>query len=197
MMVIILSTFGAIRYFQNNRILTSSGELPPDGWLMFTDSAAGYSFYYPPNARYGGGADGKRPYVFGFLHLPYENGAEIVEFYTLDNPDKLPLEQFIQTEKALKYAEPTELWAKADLSSDTHILKVAHQQALLVKQSEATFPLTGTCPQITYISHNDRVIAAKLCPGRRGIWELGYKANPEAEKLYYQVLDTLQLHTAN
>ncbi len=195
MMVIILSTFGAIKYFQNGNSMNSGqgNKSVPPNWTVFTDTIAGYSFYYPPTSYVQSGVDNSSKYSFNFLTLLHDNGGEIVELYTLDNPDGLSPEQFIQTEYALKHSKPTELWRESDLSSNAQPLQVAGYEVLLVRQSEATVPLTGLCQQVVYIPHKNRVVVAKLCSAKRGVWELGYKADVEGEKLYFQLLNTLKL----
>lgn len=180
----------------SGRNATEAVATPPADWLTFVDPVAGYSFRYPPNARVGGGPDGSSGYTLAFLLLRHDNGGEIVEFFTLDNPERLSLEEFVQTEQAILYAEPTEAWRRGGWSYLTRPLDVAGGQALLVRQGEATWPLTGVCQQVVYVAHEDRVVAAKLCPGQP-VWEAGYVAPSQTEDLYYQVLDTLEFLSNN
>lgn len=187
--VVILVIGWAINIRQGKKVITAT--TPPEGWLEFTDPIADYTLYYPADSAPSSIAEPPQNYIRMNLLIYHPEGANYLTFYTLNNPYNLPLEAFIQTEDALKFREATDLWRTASLAPFTQPLEIGGKEALLVEQGEETFPLVGLCQQAVYIAHKEGVIEAKLCTAGKGVWELGYKAKPAGETLFWDIVSTM------
>lgn len=63
-----------------------------NGWYLYTDQEAGYSFSYPPDALFQTSKEGAFDYKSAYLqfHIPSMNGYQGMMIQVLSNPESLP-----------------------------------------------------------------------------------------------------------
>jgi hypothetical protein len=155
---------------------------PGEGeWLVYTSSDAGYSFAYPPDAYF---STGKAPVdqysnaTVGF-RLPGVGGYQGMQFRTVPNPQRLPIEQVY----SLVYQQATLESATPEVMARTEVITVAGVRSLKGPIASAGSDFCILIPQ------NDKVLV--VGPGH-GLAQEGL--HPQALALFYQVLATLSIN---
>jgi len=160
-------------------------------WATYTDDTANYSFQYPQNSRLQVGQGAGSSYNQINLLLSYDSGSDYVYFFVLDNPQSIPIDEFIQSDYALFLSTPPDdLWRETDLSAYLTTRDIAGVQAVQVERNEATLPLTGACKYCTYIPQGEIVVGVALCTSQHLVD--AYEPQPKGLELYNQVLETLE-----
>lgn len=170
---------------------------PPEtaDWLTYTNEYGGYTFQYPPDVRFSEVKSGENQLGYSYMVFVVEKTAINIEISTLKNPNQLLLSDFIRTEKAVQFLQPSDKWPVPEAEPYLKATKIQDNLEIIeVEQSKATWPLTRVCRYMTYIAHQDLVITVSICPGGRNPLDDDWYPPQEAIIIYRKILDSIVLN---
>ncbi len=157
--------------------------IPPmleNGWYLYNDTEAGYSFSYPADAHFMTSRDSGINYDIVSLQfeIPDANGYQGMEIMVIDNPEQLPVENVLQR----IYSNPTDIPRIESIRATLGKITIAGLHAYKSTYRPSMYELTILIP------HQDKIYY--FLPVHDN---LNLLMDPRGLKLFFEILDTFEL----
>ena len=152
-----------------------------NGWYLYIDKEAGYSFSYPPDAHFHTSKEGKLDYksVHIQFDIPDANGYQGMMIEVLSNADKLPIESIAQKIYTTDLQSPS----IDDVKKNSEQIKVAGMVAY-------QFTITHSFYEFSILSPNEDKVFF-IVPVHDN---LNLTVDPPALLLFFKILETFTLN---
>jgi len=152
-----------------------------NGWYLYTDKEAGYSFSYPPEAHFHTSKEGGLDYKTAHIQfdIPDADGYQGMMIEILSNPEKLPIESVAQKIYTTDLQSPS----IDDVKKNSEQIKVAGMFAYQFTFKPFMYELTILLP------NEDKVYF--IVPVHDN---LDTAVDPKALELFFKILETFTLN---
>lgn len=152
-----------------------------NGWYLYIDKEARYSFSYPPDAYFHTSKEGSLDYKSAYLQftLPNADGYQGLMIQVLSNPEEIPVEGFAQKIYTIDPKGPS----IDDLKKHSEQIKMAGMYGYKYSLSPFFYEF------IILLPYEDKVYF--IVPVHDN---LNITLDPKALELFYKVLDTFALN---